>query len=129
MRSSSPVRAVGLAVAGASILVGLGMGLWPVSVTVVGDVSYSCGSGFVHSRNTWKVDTQALGEPPQIAGTANATPDSVCPSRVYLHRDFGYALIALAALTYAALLATVAFDPATTPISSRRRHTPTLSRH
>ena len=129
MRRSSPLRSVGLAVAGASILFGLGIGLWPVTVTVVGDVSYSCGSGFVHSRNIWKVDTQALGEAPQIAGAANATPDSVCPSRVYRHRDFGYALVALAVLTYAALLATVAFDPAATPISSRRRYTPTLSRH
>ena len=129
MRRSSPLRSVGLFVAGASLALGVGLGLWPVSVTVVGAVPYSCGSGFVHSRNTWKVDTQAMGEPQQLPGAANATPNSVCPSRVYRHRDFGYALIALAALTYAALVATAAFDPAATPISSRRRRATILPRH
>ena len=128
MRRSSPLRQVGLIVAGASIVLGVFIGFWPVSVTVVGNVSYSCGSGFIHSRSTWKADTGAMGEPQRTPGTVAATPNSICPSRVYRYRDFAYALVALAALSCAALVATAAFDPAATPVASRRRRAGTALR-
>ena len=107
--------------AGASLLFGVIVGFWPVSVTVVGDVSYSCGTGFAHSRNAWRADTRLMGEPQQAVGLSTVTPSAACPSRVYRHRDIGYALIAIAAMAYAALLATAAFDPGATPVTARRR--------
>ena len=106
MGRSSRSRQVGLVVAGVSILLGVGLGFWPVSVNVVGDISYSCGSGFIHSGGTWKADTKAMGAPGLSVGLSSATPNSACPARVYRHRDIAYVLIALAAITYAALLAT-----------------------
>ena len=118
MRGSSRLRQVALGVAGVSVLLGVILGFWPVSVTVAGDTSYSCGSGFVHSRNTWRVDTQQMGAPAQTVGGTAATPNSACPSRVYRHRDFGYALVGLAIVVYAALLASAAFDPSATPAST-----------
>jgi hypothetical protein len=121
MHRNSLSRQVALVVAGASLLLGVILGFWPVSVTVVGDVSYSCGSGFMHSRSTWKADTGVMGEPQQVIGLSNATPNAACPSRVYRHRDLAYALVALAIVMYAALLATAAFDPGATPVAARRR--------
>ena len=121
MHPTSRVRQAGLIVACASVLLGVVIGLWPVTATVVGDVSYSCGSGFIHSRSTWKVDTRAMGTPGETIGVSTATPNSACPSRVYRRRDFAYALVAIAALTGAALLASAAFDPAATPMTTRRK--------
>jgi hypothetical protein len=125
------VRQAALVVAGASVFLGVVIGFWPVSATVVGDVSYSCGSGFIHSRSTWKVDTRTVAGPGQTAGVSTATPDSACPSRVYRRRDFAYALVGIAAITGAALLASAAFDPAATPMTTRRarsRRTSTVLR-
>jgi hypothetical protein len=132
MRRTSGLRQVALIVAGASLLIGLAVGFWPVSVTVVGDVSYSCGSGLIHSRDAWKVDSQAMAQPQQTVGVSTATPNAACPSPVYRHRDFAYALLALAVGTYLVLLATAAYDPAITPTSTRRskvRQMPVGSRH
>jgi len=120
MRATSRVRQAGLVVACASVLLGVVIGFWPVTATVVGDVSYSCGSGFIHSRSTWKVDTRAMAAPGETVGVSTATPNRACPSRVYRRRDFAYALVAIAALTGAALLASAAFDPAATPMTTRR---------
>src|SRR5580704_13236212 len=103
MRRTSWLRQVALFVAGASLVAGLAIGFWPVSVTVVGDVSYSCGSGMIHSRNSWKVDTRAMAAPQQAIGVSTATPAAVCPPRVYRHRDFAYALLTLAVGTYLVL--------------------------
>ncbi|MGO9876726.1 MAG: hypothetical protein ACLPVY_23370 [Acidimicrobiia bacterium] len=131
MRSTSRVRQAALVVAGASVLFGVVIGFWPVSVTVVGDVSYSCGSGFLHSRSTWKADGRAMAAPDQTIGISTATPPTACPSRVYRNRDFGYALVGLAAVVYAALLASAAFDPTSTPMTTRRngsRRTTTVLR-
>ncbi len=93
MRATSRVRQAALVVAGASVLFGVVIGFWPVSATVVGDVSYSCGSGFLHSRSTWKVDSRAMAAPDQTIGISTATPQTACPSRVYRNRDFAYALV------------------------------------
>jgi len=123
MRRTSWVRQVALFVAGASLVAGLAIGFWPVSVTVIGDVSYSCGSGMVHSRSTWKVDTRAMAAPQQTIGVSTATPDAACPPRVYRHRDFAYALLTLAVGTYLVLLASAAYDPTITPTATRRART------
>jgi hypothetical protein len=131
MQPTSRVRQAGLVVACASVFLGVVIGFWPVSATVVGDVSYSCGSGFLHSRSTWKVDTRAMGASGETVGVSAATPNSACPSRVYRLRDFAYALVGIAALTGAALVASAAFDPAATPMTTRRaksRHTSTVLR-
>jgi hypothetical protein len=74
------------------------IGFWPQSITVAGDASYSCGSGFIHSRHTWKVDTRALrtGSPP--LGSSSATPNSACPSKVYGPRDLAFVIAAFAML-------------------------------
>ena len=128
MGRTSRLRQVALLGAGASLLLGVIIGFWPVSVTVVGDVSYSCGSGFVHSGGAWKADTRAMGEPQQTVGLSNSTPNRACPSGVYRHRDLAYALVVLAVMTYGALLVTAAFDPDVTPVSARRRRAATVSR-
>ena len=72
------------------------IGFWPQSITVVGDTSYSCGSGFVHSRHTWKVDTQALRAGSPVIGSSSATPKSACPSKVYGPRDLAFVVAAFA---------------------------------
>jgi hypothetical protein len=132
MRRTSWLRQIALFVAGASLVAGLAIGFWPVSVTVVGDVSYSCGSGLIHSRNTWKVDSRAMAAPQQTIGLSTATPDATCPSPVYRHRDFAYALLTLAIGTYLVLLASAAYDPTITPTATRRpksQRTPVAAHH
>lgn len=132
MRRTSWLRQVSLFVAGASLVMGLAIGFWPVSVTVVGDVSYSCGSGLIHSRSTWKVDSRAMAAPEQTIGVSTVTPNAACPSRVYRHRDFAYALLSLAIGTYLVLLASAAYDPTITPTATRRykpRRTPVGAHH
>jgi hypothetical protein len=124
MGRTSLFRQFVLFVAGASLVTGLAIGFWPVSVTVVGDVAYSCGSGLVHSRNTWKIDSESMTQPQQTIGVSStATPNASCPSRVYRHRDFAYALLGLAVGTYLVLLATAAYDPTITPTTTRRSKT------
>ena len=44
----------------AGVAVAVLIGFWPVKANVVGDASYSCGSGFIHSQHTWVVDSRAL---------------------------------------------------------------------
>ena len=93
------------------------IGFWPQSITVVGDASYSCGSGLIHSRHTWKVDTRALraGSPP--LGSSSATPNSACPSKVYVPRDFAFVVAAVALV-----LAVVALADDTDAADSPRRY-------
>src|ERR1700688_518541 len=122
MRRTSLLRQFFLYVAGVSLVTGLAIGFWPVSVTVVGDTAYSCGSGLIHSRNAWKTDSELMSQPQQTIGVSStATPNASCPSRVYRHRDFAYALLGLAVVTYLVLLATAAYDPMITPTATRRR--------
>ena len=47
-----------LMIAGGAVAVIIGF--WPVRVDVVGDTSYYCGSGFVHSQHTWVKDGKVL---------------------------------------------------------------------
>jgi len=128
MQATSRVRQAGLVFACASVFFGVVIGFWPVSATVVGDVSYACGSGFMHSRSTWKVDTRAMAAPGETVSVSTATPESACPSKVYRRRDVAYAFVGLAALTIAALLASAAFDPAATPMTARHAKTRRTSR-
>jgi len=123
MRRTSPLRQLALIVAGASVVLGVLIGFWSVSVTVVGDVPYSCGSGFVHSAHTWKVDTRSMVGLQQSGGRSGVTPKRACPSRIYAHRDLGYALIAWAAAVYVGLWASTSFEPAVTPRSRHRART------
>src|SRR5690348_18130085 len=97
MGRTPPWRQLLLIGAGAAVVLGVSIGFWPVSVTVIGDVPYSCGSGFVHSRHTWKVDSRAMAGTLEAGPHAGATPNRACPSRVYSHRDAAYALIVVAA--------------------------------
>jgi hypothetical protein len=120
MRRTSRPQQFAVLAAGACAVLGVAIGFWPVSVTVIGDVSYSCGSGFVHSQHTWKVDTRSMAGLQQSGGRSRVTPKRACPSRIYAHRDLGYALIAFAAAAYMVLWATTAFDPALTPHSRGR---------
>ena len=93
---SGPQR-VALFSAGVLVMVAAVIGFWPVSVTVMGGASYSCGSGFLHSRHTWKVDTTALvGQGGPGIDTSSETPLSACPSRLYPQRDFAYLLVGFA---------------------------------
>lgn len=61
------------------------------SVIITGGVEYSCGSGFVHSQQTWKVDSQGLN--------ARPTPSSACPSPVYRYRNLAIVFGVLAVLS------------------------------
>jgi hypothetical protein len=76
-----------LMIAGGAVAVLIGF--WPVKADVVGDASYSCGSGFLHSQHTWVVDSRFLinervgGEGGVLAGT----PRTVCPDKVLNNRD------------------------------------------
>ena len=120
-RRTSWLRQAALVVAGGALVLGVAIGLWPVSASVAGGASYSCGSGFVHSRQAWKVDAGSLAQSPDVLGASTATPNAACPSPVYRNRDFALALLALAVGTYLALVASSAFDPAVTPMTTRRR--------
>jgi hypothetical protein len=74
-------------------------GFWPLSVSVMGDTSYSCGSGVLHSKQVWKVDTRAFVSQVQPPGTdTSSTPLTACPSRLYGQRDLAYRLIGFAAV-------------------------------
>ena len=100
------------------------IGLWPVSVTVAGGTSYSCGSGFDHDQHAWVVDSRGLAAGPQELASSSATPRSACPNAVYGHRTLAIVLGALAILGgVIALVLGPPFDP-----SMRRRARPSRSR-
>jgi hypothetical protein len=58
---------------------------------ITGGVEYSCGSGFVHSQQTWKTDSAGLH--------TGRTPSSACPSKVHLYRNLAIVLGVLAVLS------------------------------
>ena len=70
------------------VAVALLIGFWPVKADVVGNASYACGSGFVHSQHTWVVDSRALVDE-RTGGLqgASGTPRIVCPDKILNHRD------------------------------------------
>ena len=67
------------------------LGFSQQTVTTTGGVEYSCGSGFIHSQHTWKVDSQGL--------SAKPTPTSACPAPVYRYRNLAIVLGVLGILT------------------------------
>lgn len=72
----------------AGVAIALLIGFWPVKADVIGDASYSCGSGFIHSQRTWVVDSRFLVD--QRSGAlvgASGTPRTVCPDKILNHRD------------------------------------------
>jgi hypothetical protein len=93
----------------AGVTIALLIGFWPVHVAVWGNTSYDCGSGFVHSRNDWRVDSPASRNSRTAADDETlGTPAQVCPGVVYDRRDLalliggmslvgGFLLIALTA--------------------------------
>ena len=86
MRSSFAQRIV-VYVMFAGVVVALIIGFWPVDVAVDGAPSYGCGSGFVHSRHTWVVDSRFSENARTSDDPTIGTPEQVCPSRIYGHRD------------------------------------------
>jgi hypothetical protein len=60
------------------------------SVAMAG-AEYSCGSGFVHSEQTWRADSVGL--------PAGRTPISVCPSKVDRYRNIAIGLGILAVVS------------------------------
>ena len=75
-RRTSWLRQAALVVAGGALVLGVAIGFWPVSASVAGGASYSCGSGFVHSRQAWKVDAGSLAQSPEAVGASTATPNA-----------------------------------------------------
>src|SRR6266702_4345598 len=101
MSGSRPVMAT---LAALLFTVAVLIGFWPRSITLLGDTAYSCGSGFIHSRHTWKVDTRALTGS-RVGGSSAPTPNSACPSKVYGPRDLALVLAAVALLVAVVALA------------------------
>jgi hypothetical protein len=109
------------------LVIALGLELWPVSVTIIGDTQYSCGSGLDHSQHTWKMDSQALSSGPVAVGSSSATPTSACPSAIYGRRDLGILLGAFAILAgFAAWAFGTPLDPT---VRRKTRHTRTRRPH
>jgi hypothetical protein len=54
------------------------------TVTITGGVAYSCGSGFVHSEETWTADSAGLH--------SGRTPTSACPDPVDRYRNLAIVL-------------------------------------
>jgi len=85
------------------------IGFWPVRVSVTGDASYYCGSGFIHSQKTWVNDGKALvNERTGALDDVNTLPRRACPEKILDHRDvalwiggfvvvFGVLILALSA--------------------------------
>ena len=71
----------------AGVVVALFIGFWPVHVAVYGNPSYDCGSGFVHSRHDWRVDSVFSANARTGTDDATGTPARVCPEVIYDHRD------------------------------------------
>ena len=86
MRSDLTQRVVGYLMA-AGVAIALIIGFWPVHVSVYGNPSYSCGSGFVHSRAHWRDDSLASFNSRTADDAATGTPKMVCPASVYDRRD------------------------------------------
>ena len=96
-RVSRPQRVV-LCIAGLLVALGVAIGFSPVSITVIGDTSYACGSAFSHNSHAWRVDTfQLVTE--VGAGLPAATPRATCPGQVYARRDIADTLIAFGLFT------------------------------
>ena len=86
MRSSFGQRLVVYFMFG-GVVVALVLGFWPLHAAVDGNSSYSCGSGFVHSRHDWRVASQFSKNARISDQTSVGTPAQVCPSVVYDRRD------------------------------------------
>jgi len=71
----------------AGVGITLVLGFWPVHAAVDGNSSYSCGSGFVHSRHDWRVDSLFSKNARVSEDTSVGTPAQVCPAVVYDRRD------------------------------------------
>jgi hypothetical protein len=71
------------------------VGFWPVHANVIGDSSYSCGSGFVHSAHTWNVDSGTLQFQASGDETATGLPASICPDKVSGATDVSLLLLAI----------------------------------
>ena len=71
----------------AGVAAALLIGFWPVHVSVWGDPNYSCGSGFVHSRQHWRNDSPLSRNARTLDDSATGTPAQVCPASVYDRRD------------------------------------------
>jgi len=71
----------------AGVAVALIIGFWPVHAAVDGNGSYSCGSGFVHSRHDWLVDSLFSRNARTSEEASVGTPAQVCPSLIYDRRD------------------------------------------
>ncbi len=71
----------------AGVATSLGMGLWPLHADVYGKPSYSCGSGFIHSRHDWRTDSLLLRNVRLANDSATGTPAQLCPAIVYDRRD------------------------------------------
>ena len=108
-----------------AIVVALAIGLWPVHANVIGDASYSCGSGFLHSTHDWNVDSSTLEFQRTSTDTGTGLPSSVCPDKVDSRRDL--ALLVLAFSLAIGLLFTLFLDRprqpnfGTTLFANRRR--------
>jgi hypothetical protein len=94
----------------AGVAVAVLIGFWPVTANVVGDASYSCGSGFLHSQHTWVVDSRVLVNErvDALSDAGVGTPRNVCPDKILNNRDlalwiagfvlvFGFLTLALTA--------------------------------
>ena len=71
----------------AGVVGALVLGFWPVHAAVDGNGSYSCGSGFVHSRHDWRVDSVFSRNARISEDESVGTPAQVCPALVYDRRD------------------------------------------
>ena len=110
------------------LVIALVIGLWPVHANVVGDASYSCGSGFLHSTHDWNVDSatfefQRIGD-----NAATSLPNQACPNKVESRRDLALLLMGFALAV--GLIAEVLLDRrrqpkfGTTLVANRRRTSP-----
>jgi disulfide bond formation protein DsbB len=109
-----------LIVAGLVLVVAVALGFWPLSITLADGTSYSCGSGFVHSRHSWTVDTRTLVPAEQLVAGSTATPESACPTAVYGRRDLSFLVAGVAVFGGLVGVGVAPSDPLFR--SSRRRH-------
>jgi len=113
-----------LGVAGIVLVVAVILGFWPLSVTLGDGTSYSCGSGFIHSRHTWTVDTRAVGPALRPGPSSTATPESACPARVYGRRDFALLVAGVAIVGGIIGVGVAPSDPLGRPSRRRRGRKP-----
>lgn len=91
MRSSVTQRVVTY-VMFAGVAFSLILGFWPIHAAVDGSSSYNCGSGFVHSRHDWRVDSLYSRNARTSEDASVGTPAQVCPAVVYDRRDLALLL-------------------------------------